>query len=144
VCEGQHLTKLTSYHAVFHLQRLWPVLSLRVKNLVWPPLAPNRHSQNADRTRNCIYMISGTTVDRRNDHREGILAKTIEEQTAKLPSDTFLWAAGGSIVASLTLKLIGRDKDALFVGQWAPTFLILGLYNKLVKQLGSDRIENQL
>ena len=25
-----------------------------------------------------------------------------------------------------------------FVGQWAPTFLILGLYNKLVKQLGSD------
>ena len=26
--------------------------------------------------------------------------------------------------------------------QWAPTFLIFGLYNKLVKQLGSDRIEN--
>ena len=89
-------------------------------------------------------MITGTTVDRRNDHREGILAKTIEEQTAKLPSDTFLWAAGGSIAASLTLKLIARDKDALFVGQWAPTFLILGLYNKLVKQLGSDRTENQL
>lgn len=102
------------------------------------------NSQNADRTRNCVYMITGTTVDRRNDHREGILAKTIEEQTAKLPSDTFLWAAGGSIAVSLTLKLIGRDKDALFVGQWAPTFLILGLYNKLVKQLGSDRTENQL
>jgi hypothetical protein len=111
---------------------------------VWPPLGPNRDSQNADRTRNCIYMITGTTVDRRHDHREGILAKAIEEQTAKLPSDTFLWAAGGSIAASLTLKLIGRDKDALFVGQWAPTFLILGLYNKLVKQLGSDRTENQL
>jgi hypothetical protein len=90
------------------------------------------------------YMITGTTVDRRNDHREGRLAKAIEEQTAKLPSDTFLWAAGGSIAASLTLKLIGRDKDAAFVGQWAPTFLILGLYNKLVKQLGSDRTENQL
>ena len=26
-----------------------------------------------------------------------------------------------------------------FGGQWAPTFLILGVYNKLVKQLGSDR-----
>jgi len=24
------------------------------------------------------------------------------------------------------------------VGQWAPTFLVLGIYNKLVKQLGSD------
>ena len=104
----------------------------------------NRNSQNADWTRNCVYMITGTTVDRRNDHREGRLAKAIEEQTAKLPSDTFLWAAGASIAASLTLKLIGRDKDGVFVGQWAPTFLILGLYNKLVKQLGSDRTENQL
>jgi hypothetical protein len=27
---------------------------------------------------------------------------------------------------------------SVFVGQWAPTLLILGLYNKLVKQLGSD------
>ena len=89
-------------------------------------------------------MITTATVDRRSDHREGILAKTIEEQTAKLPSDTFLWAAIASIGASLTLKFMGRHKDALFVGQWAPTFLILGLYNKLVKQLGSDRTENEL
>lgn len=72
------------------------------------------------------------------EHAEGRVARTIEEQTAKLPSDTFLWMAGGAIATSLTLKLMGRDKDALFVGQWAPTFLILGLYNKLVKVLGSD------
>ena len=78
------------------------------------------------------------------DHREGVLAKTIEKQTAKLPSDSFLWLALGSIAASLTLKISGRQKDALFVGQWAPTFLVLGLYNKLVKQLGSDRAENGL
>jgi hypothetical protein len=78
------------------------------------------------------------------DHREGVLAKTIEKQTAKLPSDSFLWLALGSIAASLTLKISGRQKDALFVGQWAPTFLVLGVYNKLVKQLGSDRAENGL
>lgn len=89
-------------------------------------------------------MITTATTDRRSDHREGILARTIEEQTAKLPSDAFLWAAIASIAASLTLKFMGRHKDALFVGQWAPTFLILGLYNKLVKQLGSDRTENEL
>jgi hypothetical protein len=71
------------------------------------------------------------------DHREGVLAKTIEKQKAKLPSDSFLWLALGSIAASLTLKISGRQKDALFVGQWAPTFLVLGVYNKLVKQLGS-------
>jgi hypothetical protein len=72
------------------------------------------------------------------EHREGMVARTIEQQTAKLPSDTFLWLAGGSIATSLTLKLLGRHHDALFVGQWAPTFLILGLYNKLVKVAGSD------
>ena len=89
-------------------------------------------------------MISSATRHSATDHREGFVAKTIEEQTAKLPSDTFLWLAFGSIGASLTLKLSGSDKDALFVGQWAPTFLILGLYNKLVKQLGSDRTENRV
>ena len=72
------------------------------------------------------------------EHSEGAVARAIEQQTAKLPSDTFLWMAGGSIAASMTLKLMGRDKDALFVGQWAPTFLILGLYNKLVKVAGHD------
>lgn len=75
-------------------------------------------------------------------HSEGFLARAIEEQTAKLPSDTFLWAAGASIVASLTLKMMEKDHQALFVGQWAPTFLILGLYNKLVKVAGSDRVHN--
>lgn len=72
---------------------------------------------------------------------EGPIAKAIEEQTAKLPSDTFLWAAGASIVASLVLKFTGKSHEALFVGQWAPTFLLLGIYNKLVKQLGSDRTD---
>ena len=72
------------------------------------------------------------------EHEEGVVARSIEQQTAKLPSDTFLWLAGGSIATSLTLKMMGRDHEALFVGQWAPTFLILGLYNKLVKLMGSD------
>ena len=74
----------------------------------------------------------------RSDHSEGRIARGIEQQTAKLPSDLFLWAAVGSIGASLTLKIMGRGDDALFVGQWAPTLLILGTYNKLVKQHGSD------
>lgn len=71
-------------------------------------------------------------------HAEGPVAKRIEQQTAKLPSDWFLWAAFGSIATSLTLQMSGQKHASTFVGQWAPTFLILGLYNKLVKQLGSD------
>ena len=68
--------------------------------------------------RELTHTLTTGTAHRRTDHREGILAKTIEEQTAKLPSDTFLWAATRSIAASLALKIMGRDKDALFVGQW--------------------------
>jgi hypothetical protein len=72
---------------------------------------------------------------------EGRVAKSIEDQTAKLPSDTFLWMAVGAMAASATLQMMGNRHVSLFVGQWAPTFLIFGLYNKMVKQLGSDRRE---
>lgn len=74
-------------------------------------------------------------------HREGPVARGIEEYTAQLPSDTFLWAAGASIAASLTLMATGNRHGALFVGQWAPTFLLLGIYNKIVKVAGSDRTQ---
>ena len=72
-------------------------------------------------------------------HSEGVVARTIEQQTAKLPSDLFLWAAVASIGGSLFLQVSGKKEASLFVGQWAPTFLILGLYNKLVKVAGSDQ-----
>ena len=72
------------------------------------------------------------------DKTEGPIARKIEEQTAKLPSDTFLWMALGSIGASLALPLVGRKETSNFVGQWVPTFLILGLYNKIVKVAGHD------
>ncbi len=76
-------------------------------------------------------------------HTEGRVAKSIEHHTARLPSDTFLWTAGACIVGSLALKMAGRDTDALFVGQWAPTFLILGLYNKIVKVSGHEHIGSE-
>jgi hypothetical protein len=80
-------------------------------------------------------------VTRGRSHTEGGLAKPIEEVTAALPSDTFLWAAYGCIAASIFLNLSGRRHQALFVGQWVPTILIHGLYNKLVKQLGHDKYD---
>ena len=74
----------------------------------------------------------------RREHTEGQIAKSIESQTAQLPSDTFFWAAVASIGVSATLQMIGKQSASVFVGQWAPTLLTLGLYNKLVKQHGSD------
>lgn len=79
------------------------------------------------------------SVANNNNHREGRLATMLEEQTAKLPSDTFLWAAAVSMAASLTLKIVGQRHNALFVGQWAAPFLLLGIYNKIVKVAGHDQ-----
>jgi len=76
------------------------------------------------------------------EHSEGRVARAIEEQTAKLPSDTFLWAAGGAILGSLALMMMNKKELSQFVGQWAPTLLILGLYNKIVKELGHDRLDH--
>jgi hypothetical protein len=75
-------------------------------------------------------------------HEEGSVAKAIEEQTSKLPSDTFLWASVAVMGTSLTLKVLKQDHLALFVGQWAAPLLLFGIYNKLVKQQGHDAVSS--
>ncbi|QMW01568.1 hypothetical protein [Spirosoma foliorum] len=77
------------------------------------------------------------------EHEEGPVTKAIEEQTAKLPSDLFLWAALGSMGISLYLKATGQSNRSLFVGQWAAPFLLLGLYNKIVKLEGHDKTDKK-
>jgi hypothetical protein len=74
------------------------------------------------------------------EHTEGPVARTIEEQTAKLPSDLFLWSALGAIGVSLYFELTGNEEKSRFIGQWVSPLLLLGVYNKLVKVAGSDRI----
>ena len=77
--------------------------------------------------------------DEPQKHSEGTVAKAIEQQTAKLPSDVYLWAAGGAIAASAVFQLLRRPKASLFLGQWVAPFMLLGVYNKIVKVAGSDR-----
>jgi hypothetical protein len=62
----------------------------------------------------------------------------IESQTSKVPSSGYLAAAFGAIATSAILKIAGKDEWALFVGQWPAAFLLMGVYNKMVKQHGSD------
>ena len=74
----------------------------------------------------------------REEHRESNVARGIEQQTAKLPSDMFLWAALAAMGTSAALQISGRKQVSTFIGEWVPTLLIFGLYNKMVKLLGSD------
>lgn len=73
-----------------------------------------------------------------NSPDEGKITKAIEKETAKVPSIVYLAAAVASMAGSLTLKIIGKQNTALFIGQWAAPFLILGIYNKIVKTEGHD------
>lgn len=81
-----------------------------------------------------------STQDEPWQHSEGVVARSIEEQTAKLPSDTFLWAAVAAMGGSLLLQVTGKKPQSLFVGQWVAPFLLFGIYNKLVKVAGTDRV----
>ena len=71
-------------------------------------------------------------------HTEGPVARAIEEQTAKLPSDIFLWTGFAFMGLSLALQLTGQKKASNFIGHWPTNILIMGLYNKLVKLEGHD------
>jgi len=48
----------------------------------------------------------------------------------------------GSMGAALSLKVMGKSHTALFVGQWAAPFLLLGIYNKMVKLEGHDQTDS--
>ena len=78
------------------------------------------------------------------DAQEDQVTAAIEQVTSKIPSSAYLGMALASMAVSVGFKAAGKSDNALFVGQWAAPFLILGLYNKLVKQHGSDAASRTL
>lgn len=70
--------------------------------------------------------------------QEDQVTAAIEKYTSQIPSSAYLGAAIASIAGSVIFQIANRKHEALFVGQWVAPFLILGLYNKLVKLHGSD------
>jgi hypothetical protein len=80
-------------------------------------------------------------VTNRPERTEGGVAKAIEKQTSKMPSDWFLIAAVAAVGASLAMQASGSRHRSLFFGQWVPTILLLGVYNKIVKVAGSDQFD---
>ena len=53
--------------------------------------------------------------------------------TDDVPEEAWYWLALASIGVSAWLKLGKKDHWALFVGQWPPTFLLFGLYHRLLR-----------
>ncbi len=65
------------------------------------------------------------------------MAKDVQKEyfnvTDSVPEEAWYWLALGSIGLSAFMKLKGKDHWALFVGQWPPTFLILGIFHRVLK-----------
>jgi hypothetical protein len=73
----------------------------------------------------------------REEHAEDQITRMIEHQAAKLPSDLFLFAAIGAMGVAVAFELAGNSRMSRFVGMWPPAILTMGMYNKLVKVLGT-------
>lgn len=69
---------------------------------------------------------------------EDQLTAAIEKTTSRVPSSAYLVLALGAMAVSAGLQAWNKKHESMFVGQWAAPFLLLGIYNKLVKQHGSD------
>ena len=72
---------------------------------------------------------------------EDQFTKTIEAYTAAIPSSTYLGVAIGAMALSLLCQVTGQGKWGNFIAQWVPTWLIIGVYNKLVKLEGHDQYD---
>ena len=90
-------------------------------------------------------MTYGSNEVRYGTEQEGKATRAVEARTSRAPSLAFLVGAAGAMAASAALLVIERSQAssrwipsgstslANFVGQWAPSLLIIGLYNKVVK-----------
>lgn len=87
--------------------------------------------------RNAVQRVSNGNLT--NGRKEGKVAKDIESETSKMPSDIFLWAGLGCLGVSAVFRLVGLRSIGQFFGQCAAPVLIMGLYNKVVKLEGSER-----
>jgi hypothetical protein len=78
-------------------------------------------------------------VDAAPSATEDAVTQTLERYTATVPSSAYLGVALGAMGLSLLFQFSGGGKWGNFVAQWVPTWLLFGIYNKLVKLEGHDR-----
>jgi hypothetical protein len=69
--------------------------------------------------------------------RDVVSGREVQEQyfrvTDAIPEEVWYWSAVNSILASAALFAANRLDWSLFVGQWPSTFLLFGLFHKLVR-----------
>jgi len=95
-------------------------------------------SDYAGRAKDAATNIADHAKEYASNAAEVMSHEPVTNTAASIPTEAFIIAAGASIAGSLVLKLLGRQKDADFVGHWAPTLISLGLLSKLVEHTRSS------
>lgn len=73
-----------------------------------------------------------TTVDTAKDTVQDT-KKQYFRVTNRVPEQVWYWAALGSIIVSASLFLMGRREWSIFAGQWPATFLLFGMFHKILR-----------
>ena len=77
----------------------------------------------------------------RESMTEDQFTKSLEKQTASIPSSAFLGLALASMAVALLAQSTGEGKWGNFIAQWVPSLLLIGVYNRLVKLEGHDHTD---
>lgn len=83
----------------------------------------------------------------RSDPQEDQFLATISKPNPVFPSGAYLGLGLCAVVLSSVLQGMNKKNAATFIGQWAVPFLLLGIYNKFVRQHKSTKgagIENSI
>ena len=82
-----------------------------------------------------VDTISGQSVSRAAASASNPMERTLSKEPANSTMRSVLMlATGAAIIGSMFLHLSERKHEALFVGQWAPTLLLIALWGQVVKE----------
>jgi hypothetical protein len=81
---------------------------------------------------------SGVGMDESASKNEDEFTNFIEEYTSSVPSSAYFGIALGAMALSFIAQARGHGKWGNFIAQWVPTWLMIGVYNKVVKLEGHD------
>ncbi len=70
----------------------------------------------------------------RKSHLDSDIQHREREIAQNVPPSLFVTFALGSMLVSASLAIFAKQKEiANFIGLWAPSFLLIGVYNKLTR-----------
>jgi len=98
----------------------------------------NKYSTGANRGSRFDLRVGLHLIIPLYQHEEHSTMKESSQQsyfrvTDSIPEQAWYWGAVASILASAALKAAKKNDWSIFVGQWPPTFLLFGLYHKLLR-----------